>query len=465
VQLTSLHNVHCSSPPQNGPLQSPLGTHTHVKHLRITATVVIVRDDACGIYLGRAPASNVASGAQRSTLVLGPTRSGKTSSLLVPNVLLARHAVVTTSTKDDVVRATSTRRSDVGHVLLFDPSGTVEAPEGVTRVGWSPIHGSARWDAAVLMADSLADAARHRPRGSGAVDHWTERASALLAPLLHAAALQGVGVDTLAGWVDLREGRDALAALVTHHGERHPSSASLSGILATDDRELSGIWSTASGVLGGWRTDAARSAASAPPLDVEAFLSGANTLHVVSPSRHQAAAAPLVVGLLDTLVHATYDRQHRGANLLLALDELANVAPLPSLPSIVSEGASQGVLVLGCLQDLSQARVRWGTAAEGFLSLFPTTVVLPGIADRSTLEQLSALSGRHDVMSTSVSKGRRGGNVVTRSLVERPRLAPDVIARGRHGHGLVLDSAKRLGWVGLTPAHLDERFVGGRSLS
>jgi len=42
---------------------------------------------------------------------------------------------------------------------------------------------------------------------------------------------------------------------------------------------------------------------------------------------------------------------------------------------MVSEGAGQGVLTLACLQDLSQARGRWGGAAEGFLSLFGTTVV------------------------------------------------------------------------------------------
>jgi type IV secretion system protein VirD4 len=465
VQLTSLHNVHCSSPPQNGPLESSLGAPTHVKHLRIATTDVDVRTDACGIYLGRSRASTVSSGSRRSTLVLGPTRSGKTSSLLVPNVLLAHNAVVTTSTKDDIARATSSQRAGVGHVLLFDPSGTVDPPPGVLRVGWSPIHAASRWDEAVLTADSLTDAARQRPRGSGVTDHWTERAAALLAPLLHAASATGSGVDTLAEWVDRRDGRDALAVLVRHHGEHHPSASSLAGILATDARELSGIWSTASGVLAGWRTDAARAAAMAPPLDVGAFLSGANTLHVVSPSRHQASAAPLVVGLLDTLVHATYERHESGASLLLALDELANVAPIPSLPSIVSEGASQGVIVLGCLQDLSQARVRWGAAAEGFLSLFPTTVVLPGIADRSTLDQLSALSGRHDVVSTSIARRRRGESVVTRSLVERPRLAPDEIARGRSGHGLVLDAGKRLSWVSLTPAHRDERFVGGRALS
>ena len=396
--------------------------------------------------------------------MLGPTRSGKTSALLVPNVLLARCAVVTTSTKDDVVRATS-HRAHVGHVHLFDPSGTATCPPGVTRVGWSPIDASRKWDAAVHTADAMVDAAQLRARGAGPVDHWSERAGALLAPLLHAAAVEGHGIPRLAGWVDAREGREPLALLVRHAGEAHPAAASLGGLLATDHRELSGIWSTAAGVLGAWRTEAARAAGSAPALDVARFLAGPNTLHVVSPARHQVATAPLIAGMLDAIVHATYERHERGASLLLALDELANVAPLPSLPSFVSEGAGQGVVVLGCLQDLSQARVRWGAAADGFLSLFPTTVVLPGIADRPTLDALSQLAGRHDVQTTSVSSSRRGRDVVTTALIERPRLAQDEIARGHRGFALAVDAGKHLGWVQLTPAHLDARFTASRSLS
>jgi type IV secretion system protein VirD4 len=426
-------------------------------------TVVRVHAADPGCYLGRAGTTSVFSGARRSTLVLGPTRSGKTSALLVPNVLLARSAVVTTSTKDDVVRATSTR-SRVGHVHLFDPSGTTRCPPGVTRVGWSPIDASRDWDAAVHTADAMVDASRLRARGAGAPDHWSERARALLAPLLHACALDRGGIPRLAGWVDAREGREPLSRLVGAKGEDHPAPASLGGLLATDDRELSAIWSTTAGVLSAWRTEAAREAAAAPPLDLGRFLGGANTLHVVSPARHQVATAPLIAGMLDAIVHATYERHERGASVLLALDELANVAPLPSLPSFVSEGAGQGVVVLGCLQDLSQARVRWGTAAEGFLSLFPTTVVLPGIADRATLDALSQLAGRHDVAATSVSTSR-GRDVVTRSFVERPRLAQDVIARGHLGYALAIDAAKRLGWVELTPAHDDTRFDVARTLS
>jgi type IV secretory pathway TraG/TraD family ATPase VirD4 len=145
--------------------------------------------------------------------------------------------------------------------------------------------------------------------------------------------------------------------------------------------------------------------------------------------------------------------------LLLALDELANVAPLPRLASIVSEGGGQGVLTLACLQDLSQARNRWGASGEGFLSLFPTTLVLPGIADRSTLELLQHLAGRSLVSSPTIQVGRRGKTSgYSTSWVERDRATLATIAQGRPGFALGLDAAKAMKWIALTPAHSDERF-------
>jgi type IV secretory pathway TraG/TraD family ATPase VirD4 len=165
------------------------------------------------------------------------------------------------------------------------------------------------------------------------------------------------------------------------------------------------------------------------------------------------------VGLIEELVHATYDRHHEGARLLLALDELANVAPLPRLSSIVSEGGGQGVLTLACLQDLSQARARWGTSAEGFLSLFPTTLVLPGIADRTTLETLRSLAGRELVMSPSIQRDKRGRAVGhSTSWIERDRMNVSQLAQGRDGYALGLDAQNHLKWVELTPAYKDPRF-------
>lgn len=412
-----------------------------------------------GIYLGRAQRGDAMSGSQRSTLVLGPSRSGKTSSLIIPNLLMTSRSCVVTSTKDDVVSLMAQSKRD-GATLLFDPSGTVATPHGVQRIGYSPLHQARDWDGAVLASRSLVDVAR-RGRGERSDDHWTERAGALVAPLLHAASLNNETLGRLASRIDERDAADALKQLEECHGEHHPSTALLRGVLSTEERERSGIWSTAAGLFAGMRTEAARASAREAALDIEAFLSGPHQLHIVAPSRHQAVTTPLVVGLVEELVHATYDRHGEGARLLLALDELANVAPLPRLMGIVSEGGGQGVLTLACLQDLSQARSRWGTSGEGFLSLFATTVVLPGIADRATLELLQHLAGRSLVESPTVQTGRRGRSAgFSMSWVERDRATLATIAQGRAGFALGLDASKKMSWIELTPAYREERFRG-----
>ena len=410
-----------------------------------------------GIYLGRGVRGDAMSGHERSTLVLGPTRSGKTSSLILPNLLMTMDACIVTSTKNDVVELMARSRHD-GATLLFDPSGTVTTPPGVHRIGYSPLRQSLSWDGAVLASRSLLDVAR-RGRVDRSDDHWSERASALVAPLMHASALRDESLGQLAARVDERRCDDLLNDLNERHGEYHPSVTLLRGVLATEERERSSIWSTTAGLFAGVRTEAARASAREAPLDVDEFLRGPHQLHIVAPSRHQAVSIPLVVGLIEELVHATYDRHHEGARLLLALDELANVAPLPRLASIVSEGGGQGVLTLACLQDLSQARSRWGPSAEGFLSLFPTTLVLPGIADRATLELLQHLAGKEHSASPNVQrdvKGRPLGHSV--SWVERDRVTMSELARGRANHALGLDAQNNLQWVELTPAYRDARF-------
>jgi len=133
------------------------------------------------------------------------------------------------------------------------------------------------------------------------------------------------------------------------------------------------------------------------------------------PQGRQALTAPLVVGLLEEIRHATYARAARvdaGVEpawhpVLMALDEAANIAPIPDLPAIVSEGGGQGLHLLACFQDLSQVRGRWGAEiAEGFLSLFQTKVVLANIADSRTLEAISVTLGEYDRVLASYSEGQ-----------------------------------------------------------
>ena len=96
------------------------------------------------------------------------------------------------------------------------------------------------------------------------------------------------------------------------------------------------------------------------------------------------------------------------------------------------------LLVLACLQDLSQARSRWGYAADGFLTLFPTKVVLPGIADLATLNTISAIAGEIEIPRTTTTRptlfsGGRGSKSV--HLERRPagEPAPEIEASARIG--------------------------------
>jgi len=419
---------------------------------------IVVGIDARGLAVG---------GHQQAVLVLGPPRSGKTTSLVVPNVLAAWGPVLSTSTKPDVMAATLGARLRRGRCWLYDPSGTVPMPDGMTPLRWSPIDGARSWDDALLLARALVGSSRPAI-GLTEASHWTERAEALLAPMLHAAAISGDDIATLIAWVNRRDGTAAASRL-------GPGTAGdlLAGILATESRELSGIWSTASGVLAAYRSDAAMRSAGEPNFDPRVFVTGSDTVYVCASGRHQDLVAPLVVGLVSDVRAAAFERSAarlagpllRAAPaesmwrdveppVLLALDEVANVAPLPDLPDLVSEGGGQGVLTLACLQDLSQARRRWGVAAEGFGSLFGATVVLPGIGDVRTLQALSTLCGSEDVRVRSdsrswLSRGRSRSR--TWSTRRQPRLAPDEVARGRPGHGLLVGGGRLPAWTPLPP--------------
>ena len=455
----------------------------HARH--VEETIRAARDANAsgghGIYLGHDEGGWRQADPQHSVLVLGPPRSGKTSSLIVPNILGAGGAVVTTSTKPDVLDATAGARSVVGRCHLFDPTASVADRDGVHRLRWSPLPACTSWRTAMATARSLVLVGSGASASPSAGNHWTERAQALLAPLLHAAALEGADMRTVLGWVDRHKALPAQQALSGH--DASIARDLLDGITATDERELSGIWSTASGALGGFRSEEALAATTDPDFDPLAFVSSSDTVYIAAPAHHQALVAPLVVGFLDEVRRATYQRAANASGsevppVLLALDELANIAPLPDLPAMISEGGGQGLVTIACFQDLSQARNRWPTLADGFPSLFGTTVVLPGIGDVRTLESLSVLSGEHELVTRSVSRGRSlsdrpfgdllsGGRPQVGeqvSTVWRRRLAPDEITRGVPGGALTFDRRNQPTWVRLAPAHVVEPWRSLTSL-
>jgi type IV secretory pathway TraG/TraD family ATPase VirD4 len=446
-------------------------------HLRVAMDAS--RDAGHGVYLGHGEGGWCFIRPEQSVMILGPPRSGKTTSLIIPNIMVSNGPVVSTSTKPDVLDATVTSRAQRGRCLLFDPTGSVDRSHTTLPLRWSPLQSCTTWVASLDMARSLVEvgsAAGSRSGSHSNGSHWTERAQALMAPLLHAAALGGADMRTLLTWVDRRQALPAQQILAGEPGQATELARNLlDGLVATDERELSGIWSTASGSLTGFRSDESLAATAHPDFDAAQFVRSSDTIYIAAPAHRQALVAPMVVGLIDDIRHATYARHAEGVGgsvappVVLALDEVANIAPIPDLPSMISEGGGQGLITIACLQDLSQARSRWPAHADGFPSLFGTTVVLPGIGDVRTLEALSTLAGDEEIATRTVSAGRAptghltdvltGGRLQfgeSMSTQWRRRLPPDVITRGSPGHGLAFDERNQPGWFPLAPYYASE---------
>jgi type IV secretion system protein VirD4 len=157
--------------------------------------------------------------------------------------------------------------------------------------------------------------------------------------------------------------------------------------------------------------------------------------------------------------------------LYMCLDELANIAPIHDLPALISEAGGQRLHVMACLQDLSQARQRWGeTAADGFLSLFQTKLILNGIADPKTLEAISLCLGEYDRQLVSHAVGLSKGNIpftinhptdsetVTYNTQRQRVLSPGEISRLPDRQALLLNGSH---WqlIRATPWHTSQPWA------
>ena len=421
---------------------------------------------AAGIYLGLNAAGEQVrfSRAERAVLLLGPPRSGKSSAVIIPAILSHTGPVVSTSTKADVYTATRLSRALEGNIWTFDPTGSSEP--GAYELRWSPVQSSGSWDGAQLMARALCTNI-----GAGTQDrsHWSLRAQALLAPMLHAAAVHEQDMGQVVEWV-LAHDLDAPGVLLEDERCSPLAFSTLVGVLHTEARERSSIFSSAADALSAYASEHALAAARDVNFDPDAFVRSNQTVYITAPAEAQAAAAPIVCGLLSAIRRATYRAHSQNqlpARVLFALDEAANIAPLDELPQIASEGGGQGLILLAALQDLSQARQRWGVQADGFLTLFGTKLLLPGIADAKTLETVSTMLGEYDRQIVTRTEGtsrggtnqygptkQRGHSIST----QRTRvLSPGEVANIPGGNGLHLDGVN---WelLRLTPAHTIEPF-------
>ncbi len=125
--------------------------------------------------------------------------------------------------------------------------------------------------------------------------------------------------------------------------------------------------------------------------------------------------------------------------LLMALDEIGNLAPLPSLPTLMAEGGGTGITTMPVLQSLAQARDKWGqNAANAIWDASIVKIILGGASSPTDLRDISTLIGERDETTTSDTRNDYGGISTQRSIRRVPIMPPETIRTLPFGTGITL---------------------------
>ncbi|WP_170284660.1 type IV secretory system conjugative DNA transfer family protein [Kribbella amoyensis] len=404
-----------------------------------------------GVKVGRVGFVSVWSSVQDHTITFGGPRKGKTQ-LLMNWVLDAPGAVITTSTKQDVVRDTATARAAAGPVWVFDPSGVItdgsEVDELVTDLGgawvrFDPLRGCE--NAAVAMdraADLVDGVGRNKSDGQG--ERWDGFAKQTLHSLLHAAALGGYSMYDVQQWV-AHPSKDA-ADRVLYELEAAGSTAAgmmqeAKQFFTNNPNTQSSISTTIMPALSWLSVEtAARSAApGGQQFDVAELLAAGGTVYLIGAEDKKTA--PLVTALTAHIarqakaIAARSRRERLDPSLTMVLDEAALICLIP-LDQWSGDFGSRGITMHIAAQSRAQMRQRFGDAATGaLLTNCATKILFGGSADGEDLQYWSTVAGERDEPAVTKDRSTGAESISTRKSTV---LTPAQVGQLRTGQVLII---------------------------
>lgn len=400
-----------------------------------------------GYLLGRSRGKRVWASVEDSILLVGPPRSGKGLHVVINAILDAPGAVVTTSTRPDNLTATLRARQRIGPVAVFDPQHLAEGlPAGLR---WSPVRGCEDPLTAMIRATGLASGTGLSAGGVEGGGFWEGKTRTALQALLHAAALDNRPPAELFRWtLDPTAAAEAVAILTGSTVAAAGWAESLEAMIDADPRTRGSIWqgvSLALSALADPRVLDAVTPRSGEHFDPEAFLTESGTLYLLATGAGAGASSALVAALVEDLIETARRMAARSAGarldppVLLALDEIGNLAPLPSLPTLMAEGGGTGITTMPVLQSLAQARDKWGeNAANAIWDAAIVKIILGGASNSRDLQDLSTLIGERDEYTDSTTIGDHGTRSNQRSIRRVPILPPDRLRTLPFGTGIIM---------------------------
>ena len=376
-----------------------------------------------------------------SVVVIAAPRQGKSSQVVIPWVHRWPGAALVTSMRLDVLLSTATLRAERGPVAVMAPTGMTSWP---SMVRWSPTAGCKSLDKARQRAEVMVTVGRSEKQDSSNAGYFGANATNLLTLWLHAAALAGRSMRDVLAW-SLSDRDDTPVKLLRDHADAAPGSAQLlDGLYRTPPETKSGLWTTVQTALAPLLSPTAQATfcpEAGEGFDLESFLRSCGTVYLLVAEKQATALAPLIAAFVDELIETAKrlaDASPGGRldpGLGLFLDEISNVVPLPSLPSLMSFAGGSGIFIAAILQSRAQAEARWGAEQAAMLWGAATVKLILGGLSGAELRDLSDLVGEYDRHMTSYQRSDDGAISTGTSVQQHKTMTAEDIR--------TLDSAKR----------------------
>ena len=396
-----------------------------------------------GFYLGESCRVDCYSSCELSIGIVGPPRSGKGQGLVIPMILNAPGAVVTTSTKTDNLAVTMITRAKRGQVTILDPEGLAS---GVTsELRWSPSRGCEDPTTAMRRARSLCAGVAEGATDSGL---WLRETEIVVQNLLHAAALEGRTASDLHAWSSSApNSREVVRILAESLAAAPRWNQDLDGKVTSEERHRAILWSFVSTVFAPLADPKVVAQLTPEPgreFGPLKFLQGNGTLYLLGTASGTMVMENFVAALIQDIVDVAYHEASASAGgrldppLALLLDEAANY-PLKSLGGLMSTGGGNGITTVAVVQSLEQLRAQFGDrTAQAIWDSTNVKVIFGGSSSVDDLRDVSQLIGDRDVSESSTTSHDGGGRSVSKSARQRPVLDPAMIRSIPMGYALVL---------------------------
>jgi type IV secretion system protein VirD4 len=301
----------------------------------------------------------------------------------------------------------------------------------------------------MIRASGLASSTGLSSAGTESGGFWEGKARSALQALLHAAALEQLPTRALFEWsLSASAANDAVGILASHPHAAAGWSDSLEGMISSDPRTRDSIWMAVAQALSCLADPDVLNAVSPEPgeeFDPRDFLTQNGTLYLLATGAGAGASWPLVAAFMEDLTEvarhlaAASPGSRLGPPLLIALDEIGNLAPLHSLPVLMAEGGGTAITTMPVLQSLAQARNKWGDhAASTIWDASIVKIILGGASASKDLQELSTLIGDRDERTDGVTIGDHGQRSLQRSTRRVAVMPPERIRTLPFGTGLVL---------------------------